>query len=323
MLTNRTPSIQLILLAFLGLLAVGLSLATGHIHLQIHDMFDNSNALHHQVFTTLRLPRTLSAFTCGALLALAGALLQVLLRNPLADPYILGISSGAVLMTLTGFLLGMSTATFPLLAMLGCVLPMVLLFFVNFRAAHFSSYRLLLTGIMLASFEGALARFILTNSQDNTLRSTLFWLMGEITPNHFPIIALIILAFCLACCISIAKPLNVLTLGEHKALTLGVDTKRLRATIYILSATLTGTAVSIAGPIGFIGLITPHALRLLGIRKHETLLPACVLAGGAFLTFADTLARIIIRPTEIPVGIVTALIGAPIFTLLLWRGETR
>ncbi len=280
-------------------------------------MLLDSQTLQHQVFFSLRLPRTLAAFTCGGLLALAGALLQALLRNPLADPYILGVSSGAALLNLIALMLGLSIHTLPITAFVGSMLAIVVVFGLGFKQTTPSPHRLLLTGVMFASLSGAAISFLLNFSSNQQLRQTFFWLMGDLSQNTHPIFALLFLMLGLCASLTLASALNILVLGDIKAKSLGIKPKILRFKLYFLSAGLTAIAVTIAGPIGFVGLIIPHSLRLMGLRDYRPLLPTCVLAGGCFLTLADLLGRTLLAPSQIPVGILTALIGAPIFLVLL------
>jgi len=267
----------------------------------------------------LRLPRALAAFSVGGLLALAGALLQVLLRNPLADPYVLGTSGGAAVGALLAMLAGLSGAALGGSAFAGALLSTLLVFGIARRGGDWSPTRLLLTGIIMASAWGALIAFILTIAPEHNLRGMLFWMMGDIRSGDLPWTALLILLLMLIFSWLLARPLNLLARGELQAITLGVSVRPLRATLYLLAALGTATAVTLAGSVGFVGLIIPHLLRLAGARDHRILLPASVLAGGALLLIADTLARTLWAPQQFPVGILTAAIGIPVFLFLLLR----
>lgn len=265
----------------------------------------------------LRLPRALTAFAVGGLLALAGALLQVLLRNPLADPYVLGTSGGAAVGALLAMVAG--TALIGTGAFAGALLATLLVFGLARRGGDWAPARLLLTGIILASAWGALIAFILSVAPEHNLRGMLFWLMGDIQPGGIPWPQLIILGIALTVAVALARPLNVLARGELQALTLGVAVTPLRNTLYALAALTTASAVTLAGSVGFVGLVIPHLLRLAGARDQRVLLPACVLAGGTLLLIADTLARTLWAPRQLPVGILTAAIGVPLFLFLLLR----
>jgi iron complex transport system permease protein len=250
---------------------------------------------------------------------LAGALLQVLLRNPLADPYVLGTSGGAAVGALLAMLAGLSGAALGGSAFAGALLSTLLVFGIARRGGDWSPTRLLLTGIIMASAWGALIAFILTIAPEHNLRGMLFWMMGDIRSGDLPWTALLILLLMLILSVLLARPLNLLARGELQALTLGVSVRPLRATLYLLAALGTATAVTLAGSVGFVGLIIPHLLRLAGARDHRILLPASVLAGGALLLVADTLARTLWAPQQLPVGILTAAIGIPVFLFLLLR----
>lgn len=267
----------------------------------------------------LRLPRALSAFCVGGLLALVGALLQVLLRNPLADPYVLGTSGGAAVGALLAMLTGAAGIGLGGAAFAGALLSTLLVFGLARSGGDWAPTRLLLTGIIMASAWGALIAFILTIAPEQNLRGMLFWMMGEIRPGDLPWPAILVLSAMLLVSWLLARPLNLLARGEQQALTLGVDVKPLRNLLYLLAALGTATAVTLAGSVGFVGLVVPHLLRLLGLRDHRLLLPACVLAGGGLLLLADTLARTLWAPQQLPVGILTAALGIPVFLFLLLR----
>ena len=269
----------------------------------------------------LRLPRALAAWMTGALLALSGCLMQVLLRNPLADPYILGVSGGAACAALGGLSLGIAASLLPITAFAGALFSVLLVFGLARGAGAWSSTRLLLTGVVIAAGWGAIISLILAVSPDNSLRGMLFWLMGDLSLATLPPWAPVILVVVLFTSMLRARSLNVLAIGETTAKLLGEDTKKLVWLVYMMASLLTAAAVSIAGSVGFIGLIIPHAVRLLVGPDHRVLIPAASLFGGAFLVFADTAARTVLAPQQLPVGVITALIGVPMFLLLLHRAK--
>lgn len=272
-----------------------------------------------QVISELRLPRALGAFTCGALLALAGVLMQVLLRNPLADPYVLGISGGAAVATLLAMLLGAGGFILTGSAFLGSLVSMFIVFGVAQMQGSWSPTRLLLTGVVIAAGWGALISLILSISPDRNIHSMLFWLMGDLSYVSTVWPGVSVLGLCLLAALLGARQLNVLLHGELQASALGVDIKKLRLTIYLVASLLTATAVTIAGTIGFVGLIVPHLIRLSGITDHRWLIPNSALLGGTLLLVADTFARTIIAPHQLPVGVIMAIIGVPLFLFLLHR----
>jgi len=311
-----------------GLLAVSLilSLLNGSVTLPLssfwQDLVGESGGVTASVIRELRLSRAETAFVVGALLALAGVLMQALLRNPLADPYVLGISGGAAALALVAMLLGLGMVWVQGGALIGALLSMFLVFGLAHGRGQWTATRLLLTGVVIAAGWGAIISFMLSISPDQNLRSMLFWLMGDIGYESPSLITWLILGLGLVLALSLARSLNLLVRGEQQAAALGVDVRRLRLQIYFLASMLTGMAVMLAGTIGFIGLIVPHSVRLLAGADHRVVLPASVLLGGSLLMLADMLARTIVAPQQLPVGVVTALIGVPVFLLLLFRNAS-
>lgn len=273
-----------------------------------------------RVVWELRIPRAIAAFVVGALLALAGCLMQVLLRNPLADPYVLGISGGAACLALLGMSLGFGFLPIPALAFAGALGSMVLVFVLARGSGPWSSTRILLTGVVVAAGWGAIISLILATGPDATLKGMLYWLMGDLSYARLSAWWLLPVAGIGALAWLRARSLNVLAGGELHAAILGETPRRLFWEIYLAASMLTAAAVSIAGTIGFVGLIVPHLMRLLTGADHRRLLPAAMLFGGSFLVLADTAARTVMAPRQLPVGVLTALIGVPLFLLLLHRG---
>jgi iron complex transport system permease protein len=303
-----------------------LALLSGSSAIGIHELWPFLNGtsppLAETIFT-LRIERALDGFIVGALLSMAGALLQVLLRNPLAEPYILGISGGAGVATLAALLLGLSSAWTPMIAFAGALLSSLLVFSISFSNGNWTTERLLLTGVVIAAGWSAVISFLLTISSQQQMQGMLFWLMGDLSQTRHTITGAIVLLLTFILSWIISRPLNLLLRGQQQAAALGENIHRLRIIIFVLAAAMTAIAVSMAGSIGFVGLIIPHALRLIGLRDYRALLPATVLTGGSFLILADTLARTLIAPQQIPVGVVTALLGVPVFLFLLQRQYKR
>lgn len=285
-----------------------------------------------QVLHALRVPRALAAFGVGGLLAVAGALMQVLLRNPLADPYVLGVSGGASVGALLAMLVAGSTLAMQAGAFAGALATIVLVFALAQRdlsrldttARLDSAPRLLLTGVMLAALWSAVITVLLMLAPEARLRGMLFWLAGDLGGSeaaHWPLLLLVVV---LLLAWPMARELNVLLRGTAAAQALGVPVVRLRRYVYALASLATAVAVTSGGAIGFVGLVVPHALRLLMGNDQRVLLPACALAGGTLLLLADTLARTVVAPQQLPVGVITALLGVPTFiALLLHRGGRR
>ena len=319
----NNPRHILALLALLAVASIAGALAIGSAHVSWPNWWaaltDSTPSLAHTILWELRLPRALAAFATGGLLALAGALMQVLLRNPLADPYILGVSGGAASAALLLMLIGAGGTAIAGGAFAGAMLSMLLVFGIAHSRGSWTPTRLLLTGVVVAAGWGALISFLLAVSPLGNLRGMLFWLMGDLVAGDIPWLHLFLLCTVLAISWLLARPLNLLARGEMQARTLGVAVAPLRNTLYILAALSTASAVTLAGSVGFVGLVVPHLLRLAGARDQRVLLPACVLAGGTLLVIADTLARTLWAPQQLPVGILTAAIGIPLFLLLLLK----
>jgi iron complex transport system permease protein len=257
------------------------------------------------------------------MLAVAGCLMQVLLRNPLADPYILGVSGGAACFALLSMSLGLTVALMPVMALVGALVSILLVFGLARGSGPWSGTRLLLTGVVTAAGWGALISLVLATGPDNSLRGMLFWLMGDLSYARLPAWAVGVLLGALALVLALSRSLNVLAMGETTARLLGESTHLLLWGVYFLASLLTAAAVSVAGSIGFVGLIVPHLMRLLVGSDHRILVPAAALFGGAFLVLSDTLARTVIAPRQLPVGVITALLGVPLFLLLLNRARLR
>ena len=271
----------------------------------------------------LRLPRAAAAWVVGAMLAMSGCLMQVLLRNPLADPYILGVSGGAACAALLGMTLGLAAVFTPLLAMLGALLSILIVFGLARGSGPWSGTRLLLTGVVTAAGWAALISLILATGPDNSLRGMLFWLMGDFSYASLPGWAAFTLLAGLLLTMGLARSLNVLAMGETTARLLGENSRAMMWFVYLLASLLTAAAVSVAGTIGFVGLIVPHLVRLVTGSDHRILIPASTLFGGSFLVLSDTLARTILAPRQLPVGVVTALLGVPLFLVLLNRARLK
>ncbi len=275
-----------------------------------------------QVIANLRLPRALAAFACGGLLALAGTLLQVLLRNPLADPFVLGVSGGASLGALSALWLGLAGVWLQGAAFAGALAAMLVVFLLAHGRGPWSAARMLLTGVIVASLCSAGVALMLSLAPDAQLRGMLYWLMGDASMAESPRAALTTLLFGVAATLPFARELNLLARGELSARALGVAVPQLTRLIFLLASLCTAVAVTTVGAVGFVGLIVPHLLRLSAGTDLRLLLPAAALAGGTLLTVADTLARTVAAPQQLPVGVLTALLGAPVFLWLLGR-QTR
>lgn len=315
----------ILILSSLGLLALGsfgLALTVGSIPVTVAETL---TALLSQAGGTgeivlqLRLPRAIAGFACGGLLALAGALMQVLLRNPLADPYVLGISGGAGVGAMFAIMIGLPVLGVDGLAFVGALGAMFVVFGLAHGDGSWTQTRLLLTGVIVAAGCGALVALMLAIAEEHKLRGMLFWLMGDLGQSAQWWPALLTLGVALGLSMPFARELNLLSRGMMQAQALGVAVDRLRYAIYLLASLATAASVTTAGSIGFVGLVVPHLVRLATGNDQRLLLPASVLAGGSLLVLADTLARTLIAPQQLPVGVLTALIGVPVFLFLLSR----
>ncbi len=315
----------LLILALASLAAMVLSVGTGSVSVapgQVLAVFlgEGSN-LQQTLVLELRLPRTLSAFATGGLLAVAGALMQVLLRNPLADPYVLGLSGGAAVGALLAMLAGLGGLIISGSAFAGALLATLMVFGLAHGTGSWTPSRLLLTGVVVAAGWGAVITLMLAISPAQRLPGMLYWLMGDVSYARSPWPALGFLLLVCLLVVPLGRSLNVLARGPMQAAALGVAVRPLEWTIYILASLLTATAVTMAGSIGFVGLVVPHMLRLVLGNDQRLILPACALAGGTLLVLADTLARVVIAPEQLPVGVITALLGVPTFLYLLYRSR--
>ncbi|MGB1950780.1 MAG: FecCD family ABC transporter permease [Marinobacter sp.] len=315
----------LLVLALASLAAMVLSVGTGSVSVAPGQVLavllgDGSN-LQQTLVLELRLPRTLSAFATGGLLAVAGALMQVLLRNPLADPYVLGLSGGAAVGALLAMLAGLGGLIISGSAFAGAMLATLMVFGLANGTGSWTPSRLLLTGVVVAAGWGAVITLMLAISPAQRLPGMLYWLMGDVSYARSPWPALVLLFLVCLLVVPLGRSLNVLARGPMQAAALGVSVRPLEWMIYILASLLTATAVTMAGSIGFVGLVVPHMLRLVLGNDQRLILPACALAGGTLLVLADTLARVAIAPEQLPVGVITALLGVPTFLYLLYRSR--
>jgi iron complex transport system permease protein len=309
-------------LAAAALLALLVSLMSGSIHMSVADLLGGLNSaqsLAHSLIFDLRLPRALAAFAAGGVLALAGVLMQVLLRNPLADPFVMGVSGGAAVAALSAMLLGLSGLLIDLSATVGALATTVLVFALARGEGGWTPVRLLLTGVVVAAGASALVSMLLTLGDETKLRGMLFWLMGDLSLSSRPGPLLAIFLIALAISFPFARHLNVLARSELQARVLGAPVEGLRIGIFLASSVLTAACVTTAGTIGFVGLVTPHLVRLILGADHRLVLPAAALLGGTLVMIADLCARVMFAPRQLPVGALTAIAGVPLFLLLMRR----
>ncbi len=282
------------------------------------------------ILLQVRLPRVLLGFLVGACLAAVGVGLQALLRNPLADPYVLGISSGATFGAAVATLLGLGTAFYaisaiPLFAMGGGLISMLVVYRIAASYGRLPVHTLLLAGVILNAIFSALVMFITSIMDPTRSFGMMQWLMGTLTAPTYQALAVLTAYLAIGGVVLFrqARPLNLLTFGEESAQSLGVDVEKVKKTIFFVSSLLTGAVVSFSGMIGFVGMVIPHAVRMVVGPDHRLLFPASALLGGSYLVAADTVGRTLLAPAEIPVGIITAIAGGPFFIYLLLHRRSR
>jgi iron complex transport system permease protein len=329
--TGGATPLRLGLLALLTALALSASIALGAAGLPLDEvvaaLLGQGDETTRAIVLRLRLPRAILAALVGGGLALSGAIFQALLRNPLAEPYILGVSSGAAVGAVGAVALGLTLHTpwaVPIAAFIGAILATALVFRIASSVGRTLDTRiLLLAGVVVGAFLNALILLLLTFADIETFRAAIFWMMGSLGNADWP--ATIILAAYLVpatiALLALARPLNLLAIGEETAGYLGTRVEIVKWTAFLIASLLVAAGVAASGVIGFIGLIVPHAVRLLWGSDHRFLLPASLLAGAAFLLIADVVARTIAAPAELPVGVITALIGVPVFVVLLTKRQ--
>ncbi len=322
---NRRLSLTTALLLLLTVAStiLALSLASGSLPLTIGEIVQAFGAqqpsIARDVVLELRLPRALSAFAVGGLLALAGAMLQVLLRNPLADPYVLGVSGGASVLALLAIMAGLPAAGVDGAAALGAFAACLLVFALAQGPGGWTPTRLLLTGIVVAAGAGSIVSLLLALSDDTALRGMVFWLLGDLSrTERWEWLLSLLLAATVTGAV-LGRHLNVLARGVTQAASVGMNVRRFQVLLFMLSSLLTGVAVSAAGSIGFVGLVTPHIARLALGTDNRAVLPAAALLGGILLMSADLASRTLLAPRQLPVGALTALVGVPLFLLLMSR----
>jgi len=341
-LTLRRLFLQCSILAAVLFVVVVIALKLGAVQVSLYGLGEDllSVLLHRtsaltsdygMIILEIRLPRILLAIVVGASLSVAGTSFQALLRNPLADPYVLGVSMGAALGAVLAliaephFPLPASLAALftPFGAFLGGAAAIAAVYFLGRRQGQIDSATLLLAGIISSSFLSAIIMFLMTTLSGRDFRGMVFWLMGDLSsPLQASVRWVLVVGFFAAAgaIYTTASDLNLLLAGEKEAMHLGVDVRRVRLVVYIGASLLTGLAVSVSGAIGYVGLLVPHVMRWLFGSDHRILLPTAAFGGAIALVLADTLARTVVAPSELPVGAMTALVGAPLFIYLLRRG---
>ena len=327
-ITRKLPFICLIL-TVVFILSILTALANGPSSISIGEIFtfisggDSTDSTAQTILWKIRFPRVMLAALVGATLSLGGMVFQALLRNPLAEPYILGISGGSAVGAISGILLGLSF--FPGVTFFSFLGSMLTLGAVLVLAGGRSSTRkdsLLLGGVMMNAFCGAFIMFLISVSQGSKMQQIIYWLMGDLSMANSGNLSLLLL--CLPCFVVIlllARPLNVILTGKDAAIAMGVNVRLISTILLVTTSLMVSLVVCQSGLIGFVGLLIPHLFRMFLGADHRLLGPSCILGGGSFLVLCDLLARTLPEHGEMPVGIITALIGAPLFIFLLWRSR--
>jgi len=323
---SKTALVYALLLVGAALTLIS-SLLAGSVALDLGDAWNafshSDSGLASAVIFDLRLPRALTAFAAGGVLAIAGVLMQVLLRNPLADPFVMGVSGGAAVAALLAMLAGAVGLGIDAAATVGALVTTLLVFTLSHGEGGWTPARLLLTGIVVAAGANAIVSTLLALGDDTQLRGMLFWLMGDLSLSDGPTVLGIVFVVALVACFPFARQLNVLARGELQAHVLGTPVRALRIGIFVVSSILTAVSVTTAGTIGFVGLVTPHLARLMLGADHRFMLPAAAILGGTLVAIADLCARTLFAPRQLPVGALTAIAGVPLFLLLMRRSNAR
>ena len=327
--STRGRATGVLLVAALAISAVLISIGVGAAGLSLRTIANvlggGGSATERAIVLDLRFPRLILALLAGGALALSGAVFQALLRNPLAEPYVLGVSGGAAVGAIGAIVLGARAGAswvVPLGALVGALAAILLVLRIALQAGRALDTRvLLLAGVIAGAFFNAIILLLLTLADVESFRSAIFWMMGSLASATWRACALLALYVipALVVLLALARSLNLLAAGEETALYLGARVALVKTLAYLVASFLVAVTVAACGVIGFIGLVVPHALRLVFGGEHRFLLPMTFLAGGAFLLLADTGARTLTAPAELPVGVVTALIGVPLFIVLLRR----
>jgi iron complex transport system permease protein len=331
-LTARRLGITLAALALLLIAAGIFSVAVGSEHIGLTDVFHiiaaeitgrvpEVSQEQRIIIADVRFPRVLMAIVVGAALAVAGSAYQALLRNPLADPGILGISSGAALGAISATIFTESLPiSRPVAAFAGAVITIAVVYALGQGRRGSGTERLILAGVIINALLSSIVIFLVTTAAGARQRSVLSWLIGDLSGESrllLPVAVFVLIG--IGAVYLNARSLNLMMIGEQDALTLGVETRRVKIAVYLAASLLTGAAVAVSGAIGFVGLIIPHAVRLVGGTDNRLVVPASALVGGVFLMLADTIARTAVAPRELNIGVITSIVGAPVFVYLLRR----
>ena len=310
----------IVLLIFVSILSLG----SGSVGIPFKKvfalLFSSGSTLEHTILFNIRLPRIVLAVICGGGLSIAGVILQALFRNPLVEPYTLGVSGGAALLVAIFIVLGW-TGVLPLAGFIGANIAVFLVYLITSRRGNWNVNAVLLTGVMFGFISSSLIMLIMALSRVHELRSIIFWIMGSLEVTQWNIVGVISGIVILGLLISylFSNDLNALLLGEEEAIHLGINVDFTKRILFLLASLIAGCIVSVSGIIGFVGLVIPHFMRMIVGKDHRILLPASFLGGSIFLLISDTLSRTIISPRELPVGVITGIFGGIVFIYFLYK----
>ncbi len=311
---------RILILLFCLMVSVSLfALTRGPVNLSLAELFsdNNSQILH------LRTTRIILALAAGAGLAVAGVIFQGILRNPLAEPYVLGISSGAGLGAVLALFFSFTVTSLPFTAFLGAIITMFIVYQLAKINGQVSTQGLLLSGVIVGAVFSSLLLFFVSISPNEAMHGITWWLLGSLQVWDITLLAttVILVLVGIIAAVYFGRDLNAISLGEEEATHLGINVSLVKRTLFIIASLITGSIVCVCGIIGFVGLIIPHAIRLICGSDHRVVLPASALSAGAFLVLADTISRTAMPPVEVPIGVITALIGGPVFIILLRKKQ--
>lgn len=300
-------------------ISILLGIYKGSVNLSILELFSKEN----YPILQIRIVRVLLGILAGSGLGVSGVVLQAILRNPLAEPYLLGISSGAGLGAILGIIFGLSGYHLPLIAFLGALLSIILVYNLARQDNKIPVQSLILSGVIITIVTSAIIVFLISISTNEALHGITWWLLGNLGIFDFKylLITLIIVVLGILLIYTLSQDLNAISLGEEEAIHLGIEIETIKKVLFIVTSLITASIVSVCGMIGFVGLIIPHMMRLIVGPNHRFLIPSTAIGAAAFLVFCDTVSRSILSPIEIPIGVITALIGAPVFIILFKKGQ--
>ncbi len=318
-------------LLLLLVVSVAISLSSGEIDItlgRLPQILSQPDSMEFTILTKIRIPRLILAIAVGGALSLSGAILQGIYRNPLVEPYTLGISGGAALGIAIAIVFGLNSLSFltlPVFGFLGAIITLFLVYFLSIKRAGLSINSMLLIGVMVSFISSSAMMFLMSISTTDNLQSIVFWVMGSLDESNSMLIRIALYSSLAGLIITylFAQPLNALRLGNAKAKHLGINTDVTVRLLFFVASLLTGIAVSVAGVIGFVGLVIPHLVRLVIGNDYRVLLAGSFLGGAIFLVLSDTIARTIIAPNELPIGVITGFAGGLVFIIVLSRSRSH